>query len=79
METFEVATLIAQYRDAVALAARAKAEMDSAKSVSTPKFREALRLWDTATQNAIRLARNLRLAGAEPQSLEDELAALTGA
>jgi hypothetical protein len=78
-ETFDTTSLNAQYRDAVALAARAKIVMDESRSLTSERFKAALKLWDTSTQNAIRLSRNLRLAGVEPQSLEDELAALTGA
>lgn len=73
MESFEITALVAQFRDAVALAARAKTELDESRSLTSEKAKAALRLWDTATQNAIRLARNLRLAGAEPQTLDDEL------
>lgn len=75
-QDFDTTVLIAQFRDAAALAARAKTELDSCRSLNTDKAKAALKVWDLASQNAVRLARSLRLAGTAPKTLDDELDAL---
>jgi hypothetical protein len=72
-ENLDADLLVSQFHDCIALAKRAKATIDRSRGQTGTTFRDAIRLWDAATQNAIRISRALRLANVAPDDLDAEL------
>ena len=80
---FETEALLVQFAQARDIAADAKVKYQRRPIVKAAGGQQYpspyFKIWNESTQNMVRLARLLRASGAEPESLEDELAALTGA